>query len=982
MPPPKVRTTCRIVASASVTATPQTRFSTLVSKGIGCTLALCVLTLLAPASRAIAAEVEPLSVQIDRLLETTQTGPVAPTAGDAEFLRRVSLDLTGDIPSPEEVRAFLADANPGKRAALVERLLADSRSSLHLAELFDVMLMERRPDQAVTRAEWLKYLQDSFQQNKPWNQLAREIIAADGTDPSLRPAAKFFLERDADPHLMTRDVGRMFLGVDFQCCQCHDHPLVENYLQPDYYGLFAFVNRTYVFDDKANKRKVLGERAEGDLDYKSVFTGVDGRSKPRLPESTDVAEPHLKVGDEYVEVPTDKARGVPKHSRRAMLAEQATNGSSPAFNRNLPNRMWSLLMGRGLVHPVDFQHAHNPPASPAVLDLLTQEFVASKFDIKGLIRQLMLTKAYQVSFDLPADPNGLIAKAQEQLPQIEAELLKLKSAVETAAKAELAAYEAMGTARQASDAKYKPWDEAQKAALTLEKPVVAAVTALNATQAQVTAKKGLIAAIAEAHAKSTELVKLLPKDAEVAQATKIFETKQATATTELAALEKTTTDQTAAVAAARVPFDKAVEAAEAAFAAYTEASKPWEAAKVVWTSARAQSAAAELALASAEVRHKALRQYADYGQKQQYVAAAEARLPVLKTEIATLSQTVEQQAGVVAQRTAAMTETQKAMAAVAQKLDAAKAEVARRQAVVSAVVAATAKTEEALANVPAQPDLVAALEKLKSRREPLATDVKAAEQVVATCDAEMKAAVAQLESATQLVAVAQADLATTQKAMADKSAAMGETETQLAATRAALPNVFSELTDRWANEFATRQVKPLTPEQLAWATMEACGVVAGNRGNVEAEVEKTVPKASVQNDPAKLADRQFQVERLLREKLHGVVAQFLQFYAPSGGQPQDVFFTTADQALFVANGGTIRSWLPPSGSNLAARLVALQDPTAFADELYVSVLSRRPNEAEVAETTKYLAARPNDRPAAIQELIWGLLASAEFRFNH
>jgi hypothetical protein len=104
-------------------------------------------------------------------------------------------------------------------------------------------------------------------------------------------------------------------------------------------------------------------------------------------------------------------------------------------------------------------------------------------------------------------------------------------------------------------------------------------------------------------------------------------------------------------------------------------------------------------------------------------------------------------------------------------------------------------------------------------------------------------------------------------------------------------------------------------------------------------------------------------------------------FATGAGQPQD-FFATADQALFFCNDGLIRSWLAPAGGNLAERLGKLTEPKAVAEELYLSVLSRRPSDAEIAEATSYLSARANERAAAVQELAWGLLTSLEFRFNH
>src|SRR4029077_11789942 len=119
--------------------------------------------------------------------------------------------------------------------------------------------------------QWKEYLRASFAANKPWDQLAREILGSDGAEPATRPAARFYLDRLAEPHLLTRDISRLFLGMNLQCAQCHDHPKIEDYTQEDYYGLCAFLNRTVLFQDKAKKIRYLGEKADGEVTFVSVF---------------------------------------------------------------------------------------------------------------------------------------------------------------------------------------------------------------------------------------------------------------------------------------------------------------------------------------------------------------------------------------------------------------------------------------------------------------------------------------------------------------------------------------------------------------------------------------------------------------------------------------------------------------------------------------------------------------------------------------
>ena len=225
----------------------------------------------------------PLHERIDALIESEFAGPLTPPASDADFLRRAHLDLTGMIPTAAEARAFFADPAPDKRARLVDALLGTPQHARHLATCFDLMLMERRVQKHVDVAGWQQFLFNSCATNKPWHLLAREILAADGADEATRVAARFHLDREADPTLLTRDTGRIFFGMNLACAQCHDHPNVADYLQRDYHGLFAFFNRTYLFTRDRDKKAFVAERAEGDVSFSSVFTKESGATRPRLP---------------------------------------------------------------------------------------------------------------------------------------------------------------------------------------------------------------------------------------------------------------------------------------------------------------------------------------------------------------------------------------------------------------------------------------------------------------------------------------------------------------------------------------------------------------------------------------------------------------------------------------------------------------------------------------------------------------------------
>jgi hypothetical protein len=364
-------------------------------------LAVAFLTLASPVRAQV-----PLHDRIDSLVAAGTpnfASLAAAQASDAELLRRLELDLTGTIPTAAETRAFLADHSPEKQRQLIDRLLASPEYARHMQEVFDVMLMERRPAARVPQAQWQDYLRASFAANKPWDQLVREILSADGADAKLRPAAHFYLGRQGDPNLLTRDISRLLLGKNLQCAQCHDHPLVEDYKQDHYYGIYAFLNRSFLFTGK-DKQVVFAEKAEGDVTFQSVFdpAKVTKATGPRLLDRPALKEPKFAKGQEYLVAPAKGVRPIPKFSRRALLAGQITDRGDVPFRRNIVNRLWALMMGRGLVQPLDYDHSGNPPANAELLTLLADQFAAMKYDVRAFLRELALTRTYQRSSELPA----------------------------------------------------------------------------------------------------------------------------------------------------------------------------------------------------------------------------------------------------------------------------------------------------------------------------------------------------------------------------------------------------------------------------------------------------------------------------------------------------------------------------------------------------------------------------------------------------
>jgi hypothetical protein len=363
-------------------------------------LPLVIVLAVAPFGAAQAGE-EPLHQEIDRLVTAQAGGPCNPPAGDAEFLRRVYLDLAGKIPTSEQAREFLADGAGDKRTKLVDRLLSGPDFPRRMQELFHAMLMERRGDDP----DWTAFLRRSFEANTPWDVLAREILDPDPEDEAARGAAYFYVRRldkvgqqDTDYPGLTRDVGRLFLGVDLQCAQCHNHLFIDDYKQQDFQGLYTVYLNTFIRRDvtpPAIGEKVMAKKIE----FMSVFDKVPLSTGPRVPGDAEIEIPVFAAGEEFLVPPDKKTKhpGEPKFSPLEAVVGRLATADNNAFCRNIANRMWFVMMGRGLVHPLDLSHGDNLPSHSELLELLARDIAARKFDLKGFLRELALSQTYQRS---------------------------------------------------------------------------------------------------------------------------------------------------------------------------------------------------------------------------------------------------------------------------------------------------------------------------------------------------------------------------------------------------------------------------------------------------------------------------------------------------------------------------------------------------------------------------------------------------------
>lgn len=303
----------------------------------------------------------------------------SPVCDDATFLRRLTVDLCGRLPAVPEIRAFLADQSPDKRAKAVDRLLDGPDYPAYFAMKWGSILRNSNLAGADKAAyafhNWIK---DSIARNRPYDEFVRGVVAAAG-EWSDSPAINWYWQnRDDQLHQTTADVAQVFLGIRLQCAKCHHHPY-ERWGQADYYGLAGFFARL--------GRKSFGEPPP----YYSATTVTTGEKDP-----TTGKAPEPKFPDGSL------ARFSPEEDPRHALVDWMARPDNPFFTKALANRMWGHFFGRGIVQEVDDLRDTNPPSNPELLAHLANEFVRSKYDVKALIRQMLTSRVYQLS----SEPTG------------------------------------------------------------------------------------------------------------------------------------------------------------------------------------------------------------------------------------------------------------------------------------------------------------------------------------------------------------------------------------------------------------------------------------------------------------------------------------------------------------------------------------------------------------------------------------------------
>jgi hypothetical protein len=302
---------------------------------------------------------------------------------DAEFLRRAMLDAIGTTPTPDEIEAFLSDTSPDKRARLVDRLLDRPEYvdfwALKWGDLLRVNSAKLGAQGMLAFNLWLR---DSFRANKTIGAMVEELVTAQGSIYTNGPANYFRVASTPDD--LAETTAQVFMGVRLQCAKCHHHPF-ESYGQDDYYGLAAYFVRIRT---KASQ--------EFGTFGRELVVYVTKTGDVRQPRSGQLMKPR-PLNDAPADDPID---------RRRALARWLSGPQNPWLAKNVVNRYWGYLMGKGLVNPIDDLRETNPPSNPELLDALASEFASSGFDLKALLRLIMTSRVYQLSA-LPNPDNRL-----------------------------------------------------------------------------------------------------------------------------------------------------------------------------------------------------------------------------------------------------------------------------------------------------------------------------------------------------------------------------------------------------------------------------------------------------------------------------------------------------------------------------------------------------------------------------------------------
>jgi uncharacterized protein DUF1549/uncharacterized protein DUF1553 len=298
--------------------------------------------------------------------------PASELSSDTEFLRRAYLDALGVLPTPDEVRAFMKDTAPDKRARLIDALTERPEfADFWALKWADILRIQDETMKDQGARAFHKWVRDSLAANKPMDRFVREIVTASG--PTFQNAPANFFRAIDDPAEQSESVAQLFLGVRMLCAKCHNHPF-ERWTQDEYYQLAAFFSQ------------VRGQRGPS---KDEMTIQLDPNGQVTHLRTGKVMQPKL-LGADFPEIEKNQ-------DRRQSLAEWMTRKDNPFFAKVMVNRVWANLLGRGIVEPVDDFRESNPPVNEPLLEALAKDFADHSFDLRHLVRRIMNSRTYQLS---------------------------------------------------------------------------------------------------------------------------------------------------------------------------------------------------------------------------------------------------------------------------------------------------------------------------------------------------------------------------------------------------------------------------------------------------------------------------------------------------------------------------------------------------------------------------------------------------------
>jgi hypothetical protein len=334
-----------------------------------------------------------LAVRIDR---HTSGGGHSRLLNESAFIRRVTLDLAGRIPTVAELESFQQSDSLDKRAGLVQRLIESPDFAFHQRNELDTLLLRR----LVHNDPWREYLLEATRENRSWDKIFRQVMSPeDECRDDLRPVA-YLKERVKDLDAMANDSSILWFGVNVACAKCHDHPQVDDWKQAHYYGLASFFKRTF-----GTRKGFMSERFDGKLKYETT-DGEEFEAEYMFLTGTKVTEPELQWDEDTLKQYRESIKKAerdenaeppprPEFRPRARLVDLALADTDQRFfAKNIANRIWMRMFGRGLVHPLDQMHSENPPSHPELLQLLCDDLVDNGYDLKRLIHAIALSDTY------------------------------------------------------------------------------------------------------------------------------------------------------------------------------------------------------------------------------------------------------------------------------------------------------------------------------------------------------------------------------------------------------------------------------------------------------------------------------------------------------------------------------------------------------------------------------------------------------------